>query len=90
MTKLIYKSKNQQSRPVVNYYDFSHATINIGSNNLISDNVEVKETQSSEQGSAEDKRQSYDWRKACEIIVVVLKVLAQLLIITPPLFNLLC
>lgn len=86
----IYKSKNQHSRPVVHYYDFSHATINIGSNNLISDNVEVKVTKSLSQGAEKDKKQSFDWKKTCEIIVVILKVIKTLLFIAPPLFNLLC
>lgn len=90
MTKLIYKFKNQHSRPVVNYYDFSHATIIIGSNNSLKDNEEVKVTPSLEQGSAKDKCQSFDWRKTCEIIVVILKVIKTLLFIAPPLFNLLC
>lgn len=86
----IYKSKNQHSRPVVNHFDFSHSTIIIGSNNKVNNHEEVKVTQSLEPGSSKDKSQSFDWRKTCEIIVVILKVLTQLLIIAPPLFNLLC
>lgn len=90
MTKLINKSKNQHSRPVVNNIDLSHATIIIGSNNKVDNHVEVKETPSLEPGSAKDKSQSSDWRKTCEIIVVILKVIKTLLFIAPPLFNLLC
>ena len=86
----IYKSKNQHSRPVVNHIDLSHAIINIGSNNSIKSNEELKVTPSLEQGSSKDKKQSYDWNNTCKIIVVILKVIRQLLIIAPPLFNLLC
>ena len=86
----IYKSKNQHSRPVVNHFDLSHATIIIGSNNKVDNHVEVKETPSLEQGSSKDEKQSFDWKKTCEIIVVILKVIKQLLIIATPLFNMLC
>ena len=90
MKKLIVNKQNQHSRPVVNYYDFSHATIIIGSNNSLKNNEEVKVTPSLEQGSSKDKKQSFDWKKTCEIIVVILKVIKTLLFIAPPLFNLLC
>ena len=83
-------NQNQDSHQVVYHFDFSHATINIGSNNKVSTNEEVKVTQSLEQGSAKGKSQSRDWRKTCEIIVVILKVIKTLLFIAPPLFNLLC
>lgn len=83
-------NQNQDSHQVVYHFDFSHATINIGSNNTVSTNEEVKVTQSLEQGSAKDKSQSHDWRKTFEIILVILRVLTQLLIIAPPLFHLLC
>jgi len=86
----IYKSKNQHSRPVLNHINISHATIIIGSNNSIKSNEEIKVTPSSEQGSAKDEKQSFDWKKTCEIIVVILKVIKQLLIIATPLFNMLC
>lgn len=85
-----FKFKNQHSRPVVNYYNFSHTTIIIGSNNKVDNNEEVALTPSLEPGSAKDKSQSFDWRKTCEIIVVILKVIKTLLFIAPPLFNLLC
>ena len=91
MKKLIIHDLNQHSCPVVNnHFDFSQATIIIGSNNKVFNNDEVKETTSKEQGSAKDKSQSRDWRKASEIIDVILKVIESLLIIAPPLFNLLC
>ncbi len=86
----IHKLKNQHSRPVVNHIDFSHSTIIIGSNNKVNNHEEVKVTQSLEQGSAKDKKQSFDWKKTCEIIVVILRVIKTLLFIAPPLFNLLC
>ena len=86
----IYKSKNQHSRPVVNYYNFSHSTIIIGSNNKVDNNEEVALTPSLGQGFKKDKKQSSDWKKTCEIIVVILKVIKQLLIIATPLFNMLC
>ena len=86
----IYKSKNQHSRPVVNHIDLSHAIINIGSNNSIKSNEELKVTPSLEQGSSKDEKQSFDWKKTSEIIVVILKVIKQLLIIATPLFNMLC
>lgn len=90
MKKLIDNQQNQHSRPVVNYYDLSHAIINIGSNNSIKSNEELKVTPSLEQGSSKDEKQSFDWKKTCEIIVVILKVINQLLIIATPLFNMLC
>lgn len=85
-----FKFKNLHSRRVVNHFDFSHATIIIGSNNSVKNNEEVKVTPSLEQGSAKDKSQSFDWKKTCEIIVVILKIIKQLLIIATPLFNMLC
>ena len=91
MEKLIIHEMNQHSHPIVNNnFDFSHATIIIGSNNKVGNHEEVKETPSREQGSAKDKSQSCDWRKTSEIINVILKVIKTLLIIATPLFNLLC
>lgn len=90
MKKLIVNKQNQHSRPVVNYYNFSHATIIIGSNNKVDNNEEVALTPSLGQGSKKDEKQSFDWKKTCEIIVVILKVIKTLLFIAPPLFNLLC
>lgn len=91
MTKLNKsRNKNQHSRQVTNHYDFSHAIINIGSNNRVVNHVEIKKTQSLGLGAEKDKKQSFDWRKASEIIVAILKVIAQLLVIAPPLFNMLC
>ena len=85
-----HKIKNHDSHQVVYHFDFSHATINIGSNNKVSTNEEVKVTPSLEQGSSKDEKQSFDWKRTCEIIVAILKVMKQLLIIATPLFNMLC
>lgn len=85
-----FKFKNQHSRPVVNHIDLSHATIIIGSNNKVDNNEEVALTPSLGQGPKKDEKQSFDWKKTCEIIVVILKVIKTLLFIAPPLFNLLC
>jgi len=64
--------------------------IKFDSNNISFNYDKVRITKSLSQGAEKDKKQSYDWNNTCKIIVVILKVIRQLLIIAPPLFNLLC
>ena len=64
--------------------------IKFDSNNISISYEKVSITKSLSQGAEKDKKQSFDWRKVCRIIVVTLKVLIKLFFITPPLFNMLC
>lgn len=89
MIKLHIKNKSQIDESNIRC-ETSRKKIKFDSNNISIDYEKVRITKSLSQGAQKDKCQSFDWRKTCEIIVVILKVIKTLLFIAPPLFNLLC
>ena len=89
MIKLHISNKSQVDESNDNC-KISRKKIKFDSNNISFNYDKVRITKSLSQGATKDKSQSHDWKKTCEIIVVILKVIKTLLFITPPLFNLLC
>ncbi len=89
MIKLHISNKSQVDESNDNC-KISRKKIKFDSNNISFNYDKVRITKSLSQGAEKDKKQSYDWNNTSKIIVVILKVIKQLLIIAPPLFNLLC